>query len=250
MNSRVKRLTLIELLCIIVILVVLSIMAIFCIYKLMSKSNLNLMTQQEKKLISISKKYVKNNNEYLPNDVGEAKVITLNQLKNDKYLKDDILDSYGNSCMNESYVRIYKFSKNEYSYLPYLYCGTDKKDIVEIIPKPTIEIYYTDFNDNILENNNIKNIKETKFNINLSGGLTTNYNKLDLVNYSYSIFIYYNNEYLEIYNSQVIDANESEDLFVSKKFNEYLNENFSKLKIKVTATNNIGGYLEYTNYIN
>ena len=48
--------------------------------------------------------------------------VTLKQLVEDNYI-EQIKDYYDKECyLEESYVQIFKYSKTDYSYLPYLKC--------------------------------------------------------------------------------------------------------------------------------
>ena len=42
------------------------------------------------------------------------------------YLKEDIKNDKGQSCMKESFVRVFKLGQTDYSYTAYVYCGDEK----------------------------------------------------------------------------------------------------------------------------
>ena len=87
-----------------------------------------------------------------------------------KYLKKAINNSKNESCMENSYVRIYKLNNNEYSYLPYLYCGSEEVK-EEVLLTPVAKILFIDGKD---ENDNsliFNNINESRIYVELDGGV-------------------------------------------------------------------------------
>lgn len=249
-KSKIVGFSLIELLCAIAILGVLTAMAIVGSYRLINKARSSRLDQQEKTLIIATREYIQRNREASPKVIGESRNITLKSLKDRGYIKDDIYDSYNNSCMENSYIRVYKLSKNEFTYLAYFYCGDKKVPDVEEIPTPTVKVYYVDSNNKKYEYGDIDNLGSLKFNIELSGGFTFNNNPLELDKYSYSIYVKEKDEYEEVFNSLEINANRNEHITISKSLEEYIKDNkITSVKIKVNATNTIGGVIELNSYI-
>lgn len=249
-NKNKRAFTIVELLCIIVILGVLSTMAIVASYNLINKANDVHADQQENTIIMATKDYIQKDNSNAPKVVGESRNIKVSDLKENKFLKEDIKDSEGNSCMKESYVRIYKLSNTEYSYLAYIYCGNEKKPETEEVPTPTIEISYNDLKNNTIKNNKVNSIKDAKFNLKVGGGTTKGGNQIELNTYSYTISILNDtNEYIEIYDSKDINANKKSNIVITKKLKEYLEEDTTSVRINIQATNIIGGVLELTSYL-
>lgn len=246
-----RAFTIIELLCIIVILGVLSAIAIVGSYNLINRANSVHKDQQENTVIMATKSYIQKDNSIAPKIVGESKNIKIQTLRDNNYLKEDIKDNNGKSCMKDSYVRVYKIGNTEYTYIAYIYCGDDKVPEVEEIPTPKIEVYYTDLNNNKLDDNKTNSFDEVKFNIKINGGVTKGGNSLELNTYSYTISILNNQkDYIEVFNSKDINANRKTNITISEKLKEYLdNEKLSSIKINVTATNTIGGILELTSYL-
>lgn len=246
-----RAFTIVELLCIIVILGVLSTMAIVGSYNLINKANKVHQDQQENTVIMAAKTYIQKDNSIAPKVIGESKNIKIKTLKDNNYLKEDIKDKNGKSCMKDSYVRVYKLDNKEYSYIAYLYCGDEKVPDIEEIPTPKIEIYYSDLKNNKLEENKTNSFENSKFNIQMTGGVTKGGNSLELNTYSYTISILNDQkEYIEVYNSEEINANRKTSITITKELKEYLNnEKTQSIKINVTASNTIGGVLELSSYI-
>ncbi len=114
--------SIIELLCIIGILFVLILAGLRGIQVLSTSSLKNSIYHQEELVIEASKKYVSTIDNL---DIGKRKKVTLKELVSLGYLKNDIKDEDKKSCMNDSYVSIYKDSNKNYQYIPYLFCGNN-----------------------------------------------------------------------------------------------------------------------------
>ena len=91
--------------------------------------------------------YLQANRNLLPKSIGETTIITINNLKEANYLKEDIKDGNGRSCMekdnsgkDKSYVVVSKKSATKYTYKAYLYCGNDIVPAKEQIATPTINV--------------------------------------------------------------------------------------------------------------
>ena len=249
-KSKIVGFSLIELLCAIAILGVLIAMAIVGSYKLINKARNSRMDLQEKTLIIATREYIQRDREASPKAIGESRNIPLSTLKDRGYIKEDIKDSYDNSCMENSYMRVYKLSKNEFTYLAYLYCGDTKVPDVEEVPAPTVKVYYVDSDNKKYEYGDIDDLSSLKFNIELSGGATFNNNPLELDKYSYVVYVKEKDEYKEVFNSKEVNANRNEHIYISKSLEEYVKDNkITSVKIKVNATNTIGGVIELNSYI-
>lgn len=114
--------SLVELLAAIVILGLLSAFAVVSISAILDKAESNHYSTQEKNLVMATKSYVQDNRNVLPKDIGDSKTITLQELQNRKYI-GEVVDRSKMACYkDESYVTIFKHSKDGYSYRPYLKC--------------------------------------------------------------------------------------------------------------------------------
>lgn len=85
-----------------------------------------------KQFVAASKSYFKNGN--LPTNVGNESIVKLSTLINEKKLKHIDLES--DKCNKEqSFAKITKISKKEYSLYVYLECESNQKSSVDTIDK-------------------------------------------------------------------------------------------------------------------
>ena len=112
--------TMIELLAAVTILAVVSLIAIKGVSGMIDRAKEERVVQQQKALIIAAESYLQANTQLKPKTIGESRIINVSDLKKANYLKSDIVNADGESCMEESKVRVYKFSKMEYSYYPYI----------------------------------------------------------------------------------------------------------------------------------
>ena len=138
-----KGFTLIEILAAVTILGVLSIVAVVSVNKIIQKSKMNHYTTAEDNLEMAGQSYVQQNRSILPKVIGQKVKIPLKTLVNKNYI-EPIKDYSDNECdMDNSYVQIFKYSRNDYSYLAFLDCPVyDSKEQIEN-GKPQISIILT-----------------------------------------------------------------------------------------------------------
>ena len=234
-----KEFSLIELLCIIVILGILITMGIIITTQVINSNKENSLSFREKTLITIGKKYVKENKDKLPKYIGESININLFELN----LNKNIVDK---KCINKSYIRIYKYDDNKYSYLPVVSCN-NKEDI----PSPTVNILFIDGNKKLNNNLIFNNMNEARLYIEISGGLTEGGNKIEIDDYEISISMKTidNPNLVEYYNSSLIDDSKSE-LIIDKKLTDYIDfSNATYISVRVKAINIVGGVKEVVNTV-
>ena len=87
--------------------------------------------------------YFQSNTKYLPKEIGSSTYVSASDLKKANFITIDLSDSNGDSCMTNSYVKIYKKSATEYEYTPYNYCGSDKPAENISHKKPAIDLSFT-----------------------------------------------------------------------------------------------------------
>lgn len=122
MNNR-KGFTMVELLASVAILGILSAIAIVSVGVILSNVDKKHYETQRKNMIIAAQSYSQENRNILPKDVGDTRIITLNELQRRKYI-GDVVDRGKKECNNaESVVVIFKYSKSDYSYRSYLKCG-------------------------------------------------------------------------------------------------------------------------------
>ncbi len=243
-----RKISLIELFCTVIVLGTLLAMGIVGLSDLTSKMNNKKELSNEEIAVKACKKFINDNFEERPKNIGEVKYIKLNDLKSKKYLKEDIKKD-NSLCMKNSYIRVYKYSNNNYSYIPYIYCGSESKQNIELIPEPTVEIKFMD------KNNEIDYKKRDIFNnnllINLNGGMntTSEYIGIDHYNFKISTKEANKNDYIEKYSSENIKANYEEKINLTKKLSDYIEiTNIEYIKFEITIKNIVGLEKTYNFY--
>ena len=246
-----KGFTLVELLAVVTILGIILVAAVPAVNRWIGKSKTESLESQKKTLVMASESYAQSNSKYLPKSIGESVNIPIKNLKKSNYLKEDILNADKKSCMDNSYVRVYKYDQTRYTYIAFVYCEGDKIPKEEPIPKPTIGITFSDEKDNTNYSNNV-NITSLK--INIEGGMNGG-EKLGISGYSYTISVNYshdpNAKSIEIYNSGSLNADGRQALTIEKSLGDYVDiTTVNNFTVTVTAYNQAGGYLEKTSKSN
>ena len=244
MNHK-KGFTLVELLCVIVILSILAIAAVVSVTRVINTAKEDEEVVQEQILIKACQNYIQKQKEAAPKTIGDASYVSIKELINTRFLKNDILNSNGESCMKNSYVRIYKLSDTEYMYTPYLYCGKQKVDDVEEIYEPTINMYFVGKDDN---NKIFNDLENSYIYVNMTGGTTKGGNLIAIDSYSFSISVKdVHGEEIDNYNSNDISANRKNNLNLKEKLVNYVSlDNATYISIDVRIKNVIGGVKEVT----
>ena len=149
MNKRKnqKGFTIVELLAAVAILAILSMIAIVSVGKILDNANKKHYETQLDNMIMATKSLSQENRNVLPKGIGETTTVTLESLKNKKYI-GKVVDRNNNECnVKESTVTIFKYSKTDYSYTAYLKCGNKEygeKFGAETTEKPEITLEFKD----------------------------------------------------------------------------------------------------------
>lgn len=118
-----KGFSMIELLAAIVILGILSAVTIVSTRYLREKAKTNHYNAQISNMMSAAQNFVGDNSSYLPKNIGQRTTIKLKDLIDKNYI-DKILDYNKEECSQEdSYVEVYKYAKDKYSYFVNLSCN-------------------------------------------------------------------------------------------------------------------------------
>ena len=142
-NNR-KGFSLVELLAVVVILGLLAAIGIVATNSLIDRSKAEKMDSQKNTVTMSAQTYMQNNKNLVPKIIGETSVIKVSDLRASKYLTEDIKNEKGESCMEKSYVRVYKLSNTEYTYTTFLYCGSEEVPADEVVPSPVITAKFSD----------------------------------------------------------------------------------------------------------
>mgnify|MGYP003299463335 CR=1 FL=1 len=221
-----KGFTLVEIIGVVAILGIVSVVGLVSVNSIIQKGKTEHYVAAEKNLKITAESYAQANRDYLPKNVGEMKKVTLRTLVDDNYM-EPIKDYHDKNCdLDNSYVQIFKYSKNGYSYLAYLDCP-DYRNIEENQSlKPTISITMTE---------NTNNVKKTESKVKI-----TDTSKL----LSYTITIYKYDE--EIYTTGNIEANYDIEVTKTIDISKYTP---GKIKTVVRATNIYGNQTTETKTI-
>ena len=132
MKTNKKGFTLIEILAAVTILGILSIVAVVSVNKVIQKAKQNHYVTAEDNLEMAGQSYVQQNRNALPKAIGQKKKIPLKTLVEKNYI-EPIKDYSDNECdLENSYVQIFKYSQDDYSYIAYLDCPVyDSKEQFE-----------------------------------------------------------------------------------------------------------------------
>lgn len=235
----------IELLGAIVILGILSVIAITGVSSMIDKSHKESDEALKQTLEDAAKSYSEVNSSIKPDDIGDSKTVSASILKKKNYLKENIVNSKKESCMEKSYVRITKKSLVEYEYEAYLYCGDDEVASAEEQEKPYIEAKF--INSQGTEVANTSKIKDINLNIKIKGTATNE--AVGISSYNYIIYVKTNKlAAREVYNSGNINAYKKTEVEVIKKLGEYIDvTEENTIYVYVKAINTLGGSYTYSN---
>lgn len=248
-KNKGHKLSLIELFCIIVIVGLLITMCVFAILKMMDESRINSKLAKEELINTACKLYIDNNSALAPKAVGETTKISLKDLKDKGYLKEDITNSNNESCMKNSYVRVYKLNPKEYTYLPYLYCGKQIVPKIEELVNPTAKILFIDGKE--ANNNNLifNNIHESRIYIEMEGGVDDFGRNIEIDTYEITISMKTksNPTLKEYYSSGTVSANKRTSYTIDQKIMGFVNASeATSINVVVKTTNVLGGVSEVT----
>ena len=116
--------SLVELLAAIVIMGILTGIGIVSVTYLISRSEKEYYKAQESEIVMAAKSYTQDNRGFLPKRVGQKNQIYLKTLQDKKYI-GEVLDRNKKKCdPDRSYVQVYRYSKNNYSYVVNLVCDS------------------------------------------------------------------------------------------------------------------------------
>ena len=116
-----KGYTLIEIVATVIILGILLIIAVPTITKYINKGKNSYYTSLEKEIKSSGMDYLETYRTLLPRKVGHVKVISLDELTENKYL-EPVKDENGNIC--EGQITVKKVKNDSYKYYSCIKCGS------------------------------------------------------------------------------------------------------------------------------
>ena len=219
-----KGFTMVELLAAVAILGLLSAIAIVSVGKILDNANKKHYETQLDNMIMATKSLSQENRNVLPKGIGETTTVTLETLQHKKYI-GEVVDRNKNKCnVKESTVTIFKYSKTDYSYLPYLKCPDYSNFEENETKKPTISINFTEATKNTVK----QTVAKTKI------------EDPDKI-LSYSITIFKNGA--EVYTTGNVEANYEK---IINKTNDISKYTPGTIKVTVKATNIFGQTTTYS----
>ena len=159
MKKKNKGFSLVELLAVIVILGILAAVGLGVTSYLVDRAKKDKMDSQKNTVTMSAQTYMQNNKNLVPKIIGESKIIKVSDLRRSNYLTEDIKNNKGESCMEKSYVKVYKLSNSEYTYTTYLYCGSEEIPVEQDVPTPKVVAKFSDSSGE-LENDKLNNVSD------------------------------------------------------------------------------------------
>jgi prepilin-type N-terminal cleavage/methylation domain-containing protein len=241
--------TLVELLAVITIIGILMAVAIFAVSRFLDNARADQKKSQEKTLVMAAQNYLQENRGLLPKSIGETSNVSVNVLKENNYITETIKNYNKQSCMENSYVSIYKESATKYVYKAHLYCGNEEPTISIAKSTPDITIKFMDSLGNVYDKSKpemLQNVSDAKFVITFSGGKRSDGTKIALEGYSYSILtkVAGDNELKEVYSSGTLNGNGNTDIYIDRDNNlsDFIDiTGETTVAIRATARNRDGG---------
>ena len=228
MMRKNKGFSLVELLAVIVILGLIAAIGIGATSMLVDRAKKDKMDSQKNTVTMSAQTYMQNNKNLVPKIIGESKIIKVSDLRRSNYLTEDIKNNKGESCMEKSYVKVYKLSNSEYTYTTYLYCGSEEIPAEQDVPTPKVVAKFSDSSGE-LENDKLNNVSDAYLYIEMNAATDSEIQDyknqgtdIAIDGYSFTIFVTKDGQKQEAYNSGSLSGGREEKILINKKLNEYI----------------------------
>ena len=245
-----KGFSLIELMGALVILAIITVVTVVAVARFIDKSKQQKIVQNKKNVAVAAELYLQANRDLVPKVIGDSTKVMLSELRKHNYIKEDVTNAKNESCMKESFVYVTKLSENDYSYVTKLYCGDEHPGEEQPVAMPyLLDLENPQGGTGKIVFSNASDVKKANFSFTIKGGENDDGEDVGIYSYSYTILAKtgYDNDYTELYNSGVIDAKKAPKVeFKSRALGTYVDlAGVTKVKVRVTALNEDGGYLTY-----
>ena len=240
--------SLVELLAVVVILGLIMAIGIGATSYLVDKAKSEKMESQKNTVNMSAQTYLQNNKNLVPKIIGESKIIKVSDLRRTNYLTEDITNNKGESCMEKSYVRVYKLSNSEYTYTTFLYCGDEEIPEEQDVPTPKVSAKFSDSSGEI-EDEKLKNVSDAYLYIEINAASDDKLqeyknmgNSIAIDGYTFKIFVVRDGSKKEAYNSGSLSGGREEKIIINKKLDDYIDvTGVTQVSLEVTAINTLGG---------
>ena len=248
MKKNNKGFSLVELLAVIVILGLIAAIGISATSYLVDRAKKDKMDSQKNTVTMSAQTYMQNNKNLVPKIIGESKIIKVSDLRRSNYLTEDIKNNKGESCMEKSYVKVYKLSNSEYTYTTYLYCGSEEIPVEQDVPTPKVVAKFSDSSGE-LENDKLNNVSDAYLYIEMNAATDSEIQDyknqgtdIAIDGYSFTIFVTKDGQKKEAYNSGSLSGGREEKILINKKLKDYIDvTGVTQVSLQVTAINTLGG---------
>ena len=243
-----KGFSLVELLAVVVIMGILATIGIAAVSSLIDKADKEYENSHKNTIIIAAQTYMQSNKNLVPKVVGENVKVNVSELRKANYLKEDIKNKNGETCMENSYVRVYKASNTEYTYTAFIYCGSEAVPEEEEIPLPEVEANFSDSSGEIKEVN-LNNVSDAYLHIDMKAAkaeemqdLKNQGTNIAIDGYTFRIFVVKDGKRFEAYNSGSLSAGKKEELKITKRLKDYIDvTGVTEVALDITVINTVGG---------
>ena len=242
-----KGFSLVELLAVVVILGIIAAIGVGATSYLVDKTKQEKMESQKNTVTMAAQTYMQNNKNLVPKIIGESTKIKVSDLRLNNYLNEDITDNNGKSCMEKSYVKVYKLSNTEYAYTTFLYCGNDEVPAEDMLPSPVITAKFSDSSGDV-KNEILNNVSDAYLYIEMKAATDDKVeeyknagDKIAIDGYSFTIYIHRDGKKYEAYNSGSLSGGNEDKIIINKKLKDYIDvTGVTKVSLDVVAINTLG----------
>ena len=248
MSRKNKGFSLVELLAVIIILGLIAAIGIGATSMLVDRAKEEKMESQKNTVTMSAQTYMQNNKNLVPKIIGESKIIKVSDLRRSNYLTEDIKNNKGESCMEKSYVKVYKLSNSEYTYTTFLYCGSEEIPAEQDVPTPKVVAKFSDSSGEA-ENDKLNNVSDAYLYVEMSAATEAEIQEyknqgtdVAIDGYSFTIFVTKDGQKREAYNSGSLSGGREEKILINKKLKDYIDvTGVTQVSLQVTAINTLGG---------